>query len=170
MANIELLDKIVDLAKQNLARDGYLFPVGFVFKGDELIQIIPMTNTPPSGKDQNGYNAYILGAVARKMGGDTVVFVWDAAFRTYPKDIDIQNMDEFERPLLYPKSMRTECIIAQLIPTSDTEKSLCKIIPYKGGDGEPIEWLTVDVPGEFSSRFDELVHKGYEVVVPSPKE
>ena len=161
----ELLSQILDIAKQCLVKDGCLLPVGFVVRDGEVLQVMPLDKSSPNNVslDDKGYNIFLLGAAACLLKADHVVMIWDAAFKTYPKDTDMQGLDEYERPLLYPKSMRTECIIMNSIGLPDGDDET-KIVPYKGGDGIPVEWLPdYDMDDSaVTSRFTKIAQDGYK--------
>ena len=85
-------------------------------------------------------------------------FIWDAAFRTLAPE---QVYDETESPLSYPKSMRTECIVINSIGLpSGKEETI--FVPYKGGEGEPVEFLDSFPEGaESKSRFPAIALEGW---------
>jgi hypothetical protein len=160
----ELLDLILEKAKSNLEKDGELLPVGFTVKDGKVTQVMPLTRPSPEGcpLDDKGYNVFLLGAMAGMLNADHVVMLWDAAFKTLPEGTDIDKLDEYERPLLYPKSMRTECVILSSVSVPDGDEDL-RIVPYSGGDGEPVKWLPEKLPSGVNaeSRFTEIARKGY---------
>jgi hypothetical protein len=58
--------------------------------------------------------------------------------------------------------MRTECLIVEGINVPSGEE-LVLIAPYKGGDGEPVEFLPNSFPEEtpIETRFKDLIIQGY---------
>jgi hypothetical protein len=138
-----LIEAIIQTGKENLKREGHLVPVFFLFKGD--LSVYPPTPIPLHGPDMDEAKTkavFIIGALARVMGADRVVMIWDAAFRTLKavKDPQAVMEDPTERPLLYPREMRTECLIINEIQLP-SGKDHTTIVPYKGGEGEPVEFL-----------------------------
>ena len=55
-------------------------------------------------------------------------------------------MDSTEAPLTYPRSMRTECILINGIPLPDGKDEMI-MIPYKGGEGEPLSSYLIPLRG-----------------------
>jgi hypothetical protein len=102
-----------------------------------------------------------MGALAKKLGANRLIMIWDAAMRTVPPDI---KYNETEAPLTYPRSMRTECIIINDI-LFDTGKDNTTVIPYKGGDKEPVEFIENKFEGvNPESRFTEVAINGYNKI------
>ena len=166
----EFLQGFANFAKELLQKDGYITPVMMWFRNKQLI-ISPQLFVDfkeCNAEDAKSRNAFAAGAFAKKLNADLLVFVWDAAFRT----IDLKEqpnikkeMDATEAPLTYPRSMRTECIIINGIPLPDGKDEMI-MVPYKGGEGEPVELLPDTYKGlDFESRFTELVRKGWNTVI-----
>lgn len=158
---LELLNKILERAKENLERDRIIAPMVIFSKDglDDLIVIPMLFKSEFTSEENKTQNAIAAGAFAGGVGAEIVILVWDAAYRTISADTVY---DETELPLTYPKNMRTECLLIEGIDIqSGTEQIL--IAPYKGGDGEPVEFLPDTFPknNEMESRFKELVLKGY---------
>lgn len=163
----EVVRNILDLAKQNLVKDGWLLPVGFALKDGKVFPPMPLTAQAPEGVplDDKAYNVVRLASMAAFLGADRILMVWDAAMRSYPQGTDMKSLesDEYERPLLYPKSMRTEVLIVLSARLPDGEETM-DAMPYKGGDGEPVVWLDNEMPEGiegFKSRFTDLARKAY---------
>jgi hypothetical protein len=158
-----LLQSIADMAKELLLEDGSIDPIFMWFKNKEII-IQPQSFC--NFQECNEYesktrNVFAAGSFARLLKADLVVIVWDAAFREMPVDT---MMDATETPLTYPRSMRTESIIVTGIPIPDGEDDII-MIPYKGGAGEPIEFIPNTFQGsKFKSRFTPLVRQGWNTV------
>jgi len=165
-----LLEDITTVAKQNLQRDGRILPVFFLIKGEQLVvepkpTVIIDEMFPPeqlSAEESKSRAVFVMGVLARQVQADRIIMIWDAAFRSYEKGTDF---DPLNAPLTYPKSMRTECIILNDIQLQ-TGKDATVIVPYKGGDGEPVEFLPNTFDGmECESRFTELAIRGYNKAV-----
>ena len=157
-----VLQTVLNSAKTNLSRDGFLTPVGLLFKNDQLIAPILLKSDGPSFKEAMTYNAMSLGNVARKIGADCVVMVNDACMKSYPEGTDLETIGEENMPTTFPKSMRREVIIVVAIEVPDG-KTRVLMQNYKGGDGESVEFLENDVPEDsaIKTRFTELVLTGY---------
>jgi hypothetical protein len=162
-----LLDGIKNTAIKLLKKDGVIYPVFFIVQGETLIISQP---TSIFDKFQDNLNAedyksravYCMGALAKVSHADRLIMIWDAAMRTLPSNIPY---DPTEAPLSYPKSMRVECIIIIDISfTTGQDKTI--VIPYKGGDGEPVEMLSDVLPKEatFKTRFTEIALEGYNKI------
>lgn len=167
----EVVHNILDLAKQNLVKDGKLLPVAFLFKGDEMLKIFPMTMSAGKGGDHTGMNTAAAGTMAAINGADRVILLWEAAMKKYTKNTKPEDVDETELPLTYPKSMRTECIIlldVQLVG----EKSHIEVVPFKGGEGEPVEFIENELSdmGGFESRFIGILRDWYGRMLEKMKE
>lgn len=160
----EAVRKNLEVAKSCLARDKYLAGVTLLVReSGDTMPLAHKGNEDEPMEVNKSRNAIMAGIMAKAMGADMVVMVWDAAFRTMDADSK-DGIDETEMPLSYPKSMRTECIIVHGIDLRDGGTHI-DIAPYKGGDGEPVEFLPKDdkwAEAEFSTRFDELIKQGYE--------
>lgn len=152
---MSVVEDLKVIAKRLLEKDGFLSPVIFLIKNDQLmIEPIPMEAIDK-----------IMGAglMAKDFGADKIILIWDAAFRTVDKLPE--PYDETEAPLTYPKSMRTECILLNEIEVPSGKDNTI-VIPYKGGDGEPVEFLPDNLPEEakFKSRFTEIALQGYNKI------
>ena len=157
----EILNVILERAKVALQEDAFIPLVAFI-KGSTLLAAFPMKFDEKVPSEENkSKNVFVAGVMARKLNADTVILTWDAAYRMVPAGTDY---DETEAPLSYPKNMRTECLIIEGISVP-SGKEECAIISYKGGDGEPVEFLSNDLPKDapFESRFANIVLKGYAI-------
>ena len=157
----DLLNNLAETAKTNLLKYRNLTSCIMFFK-EGLILGAPqmMVDFPNCNAEENKTrNAWGSGVMAKQIGADSVVFIWDGAFRTLPPDF---KYNETEAPLSYPKSMRTECIILNGI-SLPSGKDYTVIVPYKGGEGEPVEFLPNNLPegAKFESRFTELAVDGW---------
>jgi len=160
----EAVRKNLETAKTALERDRHLANMILLVKGGSVLPLPMMGFEGVPAGESKSRNALAAGLLARKLGAEMVVMVWDAAMRTMPKGTDIDEVDETEMPLSYPKSMRTECVVVHGIDLRDGGKHV-EIAPYKGGDGEPVEFLELDKNLEgapMDTRFDELILEGYE--------
>lgn len=172
-----LIDDLIKTAKQNLEKDGYLAPVFFLLRNEKFVFEPTLVSAfdrvlgeLPDMEETKTRAVYLIGGMAKTVGANRVIMVWDGAFRHIPKgDADLCLDDPTERPLLYPKSMRTECIIISDFPIGG--ESNISIIPYKGGDGEPVEFLPDDYfkdliaqGAHFETRFKDILHAGYNKV------
>lgn len=161
----EILQKMVEAAKANLIKDGYLAAVMMWFKDKELIAgpNLHVDFKRPTSDESKDLNILAAGMFAKEIGADTVVFVWDGALR-HMDNLD-QAYDITESPLSYPESMRTECVVIEGIKVPSGEEDVI-IIPYKGGNGKPIEFLPVDNDmAQYESRISEIVLRGYTLSV-----
>lgn len=171
-----LLDCLTEAAKALLVKTGTIDPVFFLCNDEKLMgepffmsMFDRICGYIPDMDEAKTRNTYLIGGMAAKLNADRVILIWDAAFRTVDK-ANTENVfnDQTERPLLYPKSMRTECIILNevLLPSGDDQTI---VIPYKGGEGEPVEFLSDDPVtkalaesgAKFESRFTQLILDGY---------
>jgi len=131
MIDRELILKLLEKAKEMLIKDGKLYPISFIIKG-HLMSLAPAI---PTEVETNKYrNMAILGGFARGTQADFVVALFDGAAKHYdtPEQAKyaMENPDT-ESPLSYPKSMRQECVIAQVVDFK-TRKSYASLLPYSG--------------------------------------
>jgi hypothetical protein len=91
--------------------------------------------------------------------------IWDAAMMMYPPDTKMEDIDVTELPLQFPKSMRTECLIFNDI-SFVTGKDVTSVIPYKDGEGQPVELLESKIPEgtNIDSRFTDIALEGYNKI------
>jgi hypothetical protein len=161
----EILLKMATAAKASLMEDGNLTPVMMWFKDKELIAGPQLhVNFKLSTADQNkDMNILAAGKYAKVIGADTIVFIWDAAMKIMNKD---QPYDFTESPLSYPESMRTECILVEGIKMPSGEEDII-IIPYKGGNGKPVEFLPNNQGDldQYKSRISQIALSGYNLSV-----
>ena len=159
----DLLNNLAEIARRNLLEHGSLTPCIMFFKeGHMLVTPQMMVDFPDcNAEESKTRNAWGSGVMAKKVGADFLVFIWDGAFRTVPNP-DSFEYDETEAPLAYPKSLRTECIILNGIYLPSGKEDMV-MVPYKGGDGEPVEFIPNELPegAEFKSRFAELAVDGW---------
>ena len=166
-----LTERIKECAKEILVKDGYVSPVFFIALDEQLIMepqsvgiIDKIYGDNLPAEEAKTREVFCLGAIAKKFGGNRLIMVWYAAMRTMTPDAQYDPSDPTEQPLSYPKSMRTECIIVNDINLlTGEDKTL--IVPYKGGDGEPVVFLPdLDTPDEIQSRFTAIALEGYRKV------
>ncbi|MBE3144542.1 MAG: hypothetical protein IMZ61_11555 [Planctomycetes bacterium] len=171
-----MLENIVEIAKKNLVQDKYLSATFILVKGEEFV--LPPTPIAMLGKVRatHGYgdlnmeesktlDTILIGSLAKVYGADRVILIWDAAFRVADPNVPY---DETEAPLSYPKSMRTECIMASEVLLPSGQDTVITI-PYKGGEGEPVEFVqweekiakAMKEGGKIQSRFTKLILEGY---------
>jgi hypothetical protein len=176
---MSVTEDLMEIAKRNLITHGHVEPVFFLLKDDEFV--IPpqsmamldriyerLSGEKLNLEDGKSQWVYMIGILAKATEANRVVMIWDAAFKTYdgPVSADKAKNDPTEKPLLYPKAMRTECIILNevLVPSGE-DKTV--IVPYKGGEGEPVEFLNnskleqATKEGHYESRFTEIILEGY---------
>ena len=167
-----LIDDLKRIAKEILVRDGYHQPMFFLCMDDQIIgQPLPTAMFKKFFEELNAEDfktqaVYGMGLLAKKLEANRLIMVWDAAMRIMPPDTKIGQVDETEYPLQYPKSMRTECLIFNDI-SFVTEKDVTHIIPYKGGEGQPVEFLPKSPIPEgvlIDSRFTSIALDGYNKV------
>ena len=162
----EILQNLALAAKANLMKDGHLATVMMWFKDKKLIgspQLFVDFKEPTTDENKD-MNVLAAGMFAKEIGADSVVFIWDGAMKTMNPD---QPYDITESPLSYPESMRTECILIEAIKMPSGKEDVI-IIPYKGGDGKPVEFLPEDAykgMDHFKSRISEIVVRGYSLSV-----
>jgi len=163
-----LIDDLKRIAKELLVRDGYHQPLFFLCIGEHIIgQPLPtamfnkLFREELNAEDFKTQAVFSMGLLAKKLNANRLIMIWDAAMRvlpgTKPDDVDVT-----EHPLQYPRSMRTECLIFNDI-SFVTGKDVTHIIPYKGGAGEPVEFLESKIPegAGVESRFTDLAMEGY---------
>lgn len=161
----EILQKMAEAAKANLIKYGDLAAVMMWFKDKELIAGPQFhVNFKLSTADQNkDMNILAAGKYAKVIGADTIVFIWDAAMKIMNKD---QPYDFTESPLSYPESMRIECILVEGIKMPSGEEDII-IIPYKGGNDNPVEFLPNNQGDldQYKSRISQIALSGYNLSV-----
>jgi hypothetical protein len=161
-----LLETLIEAAKKSLEKDGHICPVFFLLRDDSFVmKPTPMayfdkiSGAKLNAEESKTRDVFLIGGLAQKLGANKVILIWDAAMRTASAN---QEYSALEAPLTYPKSMRTECIIINEIWLPEG-KDHTTIIPYKGGDGEPVEFLPNNFPegATLKSRFTEVALDGY---------
>lgn len=159
----KILNDVLDFAKKILSHDGFLAEIALIFKGDKLLCTVLLQVEGPCSYDSRTEILVKVGSLARSMEADLVVHIADAAMRQLPEGAD--PTDITEAPLSQPKSMRTECIIVNGIKVPDGDSDVL-IQAYKGGDGEPVEYIPYDIPSDakFDSRFTEVVRIGWKTM------
>ena len=166
-----MLSMLISAAKESLKKDGFLNPAFFLFQNNEQIYgslmslFDEMLGHLPNMDEAKTRDVILIGVLAKELKANRVVLIWDAAFRMVSKK-DIPEYSELEAPLTYPKSMRTECLIIEDI-SIPSGKDTVKLLPYKGGDGLPVEFLSdvlLNETDKYESRFPELVLKGYNAI------
>jgi hypothetical protein len=164
-----LIDVLKDATIGILKQDGFINPVFFLVHNEKLVADPEQTSIfdkiygdTPNLEESKTRAVYCMGALAKQAGASRLIMVWDGAMRC----VDAKSMekyDETEAPLSYPKSMRTECVIINDINLLTGQDSTI-IIPYKGGEGEPVELLEESIVpdgAKVDSRFTEIALKGY---------
>jgi hypothetical protein len=157
----QLLQSLAEIAKNNLKQYGTIVPVMLWFKNKIMLASPKPLEDFGSAEESKTKNVFVAGALAKVLGADLLVLIWDAAMRTVPHTTkDDLTMDITESPLTYPRSMRTECIVLNAIPFPEGKDSAI-FIPYKGGEGEPVEFLPGFPSDDFETRFTEIARNGY---------
>jgi len=163
-----LIDDLKQIAKELLVRDGNHQPI-FMLCSDEQIIGEPLPTMmfdmfykdDLNAEDSKSRSVYCMGVLAKKLGANRLVMIWDAALRLMPPNTKKEDIDETELPLQYPKSMRTECLIITDI-SFVTGGDVTHAIPYKGGEGVPVEFLDNPYEGKrLELRFTEVALRGY---------
>jgi hypothetical protein len=167
-----LLEDLIEAAKELLVKDRHLIPVFFLAHDEELVfEPTPMSMFDKVyGNDLNlddtkTRDTFLVGGMAKGLGANRVIMIWDAALRTVNPQQFPSGYSSLESPLTYPKSMRTECIIInEVFLPSGKDNTI--IVLYKGGDGEPVEFLPENnifkqAGAHYKSRFTEIVLDGY---------
>jgi hypothetical protein len=132
----------------------------FFRNGLLLCDPVYMEGIPDTEPDANSRYALIAGIMAKRVGADMVILIWDAAMRA-----GTEVPSEEEMPLCYPKSMRHEVLIAQsvMIPSGESEllfqfysdlSGEIELKPNPFGNGKEMEANCVE-------RFSKIVLKGY---------
>lgn len=100
------LRAVMEGAKENLNKDHRLAPVALLSEGDHLKAQLIMP-----WKDDGQKQAMLkkIGTLCKEKNCDNVIIISDAAMKQM--DTLEQAKDPLERPLLYPESLRQECII-----------------------------------------------------------
>jgi hypothetical protein len=131
-------EDLLEIAKKNLEKDGFLTNVAVIVKDDSM-NIAPLTWET---NDENYKMIGLVGMACKKMGAGTVYLILDAALRqfTNPEDYKFAMANQAtEAPLMYPESMRTECIIIFNVDLKAKTYTLLTQM-YKKQD-EKINWL-----------------------------
>lgn len=172
--SIPLIEVLKKAAKDILEICGTLTPMIFFIKGEKIEKIFPLYEAAKGYRDHinneddlKNLSLTTVGLAAKTLDMEKVVVIHDAAFRQI-KPEDIKKYDATEKATLYPKSMRTECIVICEIELKSA-KSEIYVLPYKGGEGEPVEFLEEMRPDSHESRFIDYVMKGYNMKLPLPK-
>ena len=166
MDHKELLNYLKDTAKQVLVEALNLSPM-FFFVNERAVIPVQLTDMLPANiitekisDDQKKILSYnTAGAFANASQIDYAAIVYEGAFISR----DRSPVDVTELALSYPKSMRTECIAISVIDIK-SKKSSTIIVPFKGGEKEPVQFIgdeiNSDDPKGSSLFFDEFF-KGY---------
>lgn len=165
----ENVEKIILDAKEELVKNGIVKPKVLFERRGRLIPPAPMEALDELDErlgisrneyDRKSRDVYMAGVLARLVHADKVFLVWDAAIKECSRETKV---DDTMTPLTYPRSMRTDCLIVQTVDVILWKEEV-KILPYKGGEGKPIEFLPLPEGWEKSStRFLDLIRKGYEI-------
>lgn len=131
----KILNDFMNVAKQNLEKDGYLMPVAFLVRNFEVIGILGLTFQDEEEKEIQ----YIgLGNLAKKNIADGIIVINDVAMRMLknptPDEIHAAIYDPTERPLSYPESMRQEAIALIYHNLVTSENQIMLQIYKKNGD------------------------------------
>jgi hypothetical protein len=167
-----LIDELKRIAREILVRDGNHQPMFFLCMDEQIIgQPLPTAMFHKlfgelNAEEYKTQAVFGMGLLAKKVNANRLIMIWDAAMRTYSPDMKREDVDVTDMPLQYPRSMRTECLIFNDI-SFVTGKDATHIIPYKGGEGTPVEFLESKFPegGSYESRFTELAIQGYNKVI-----
>jgi hypothetical protein len=167
--HMDIMVSLKDLAKQILIKDRYVAQMVFFITNDQIINMSPVDSIVETIKKNakvSDYDFKILcwitvGIFAKTIKCEKVILIIDAAMRSTKNLSD--SLDPTERPLTYPKSMRTECIILDEVDLK-TGTDRYMMVPYKGGDGDPVQFLENEVTDidKIESIFTEFVMKGYK--------
>ena len=156
-----MIEKIKEIAKEILTKNGHLNPIALFFKGEKEQQDFFCSLDWKTDVEKQQY-MYAVGVIAKQQQASQVFIITDAAMKQMSPEA-IKTYDETDAPLTYPKSMRTECIIIHFIDLKSGNSETC-IVPYKGGDKEPVVFLPElpkDVP--YKNWFTEMILKGYNL-------
>ncbi len=106
----ELVEKINEIAEQNLRQDGYLNAMAFILRDGHFAPMELKFET-----DDEKHRAYVsIGLTAQKLGADRVILLNDVAARAADTPEEAKYMAEnydHECPLSYPESMRWDGIL-----------------------------------------------------------
>ena len=166
-----LIDDLKRIAKETLVKDGYHQPMFFLCSDEQIIESpLPTAMFHKLYGDLNAEDfktkaVFCMGALVKKVNGNRLIMIWDAAMRMFSPGMKREDIDVTEWPLQFPKSMRVECLIFNDI-SFVTGQSTTSVIPYKGGEGQPVEFLESNIPegAEIDSRFTEIAIEGYNKV------
>ena len=146
---------VMEGAKENLLKDKRLMTVALLSTGDHLNASLMM---PWKDDDQKYVMLKTIGEECRKKSYDNVIVISDAAMRmATPESLK----DPLERPLLYPESMRKECIVIMGYDFK-AEKSLSLVQIYKAQtlefEGDP-EFIV----GKMGGDIIDSIKEGYKL-------
>jgi hypothetical protein len=167
-----LMDDLKRLAKEILVKDGNHQPMFFLCSDEQIIGTPLRTamfdevyKDNLNAEDSKTRSVYCMGALAKELGANRLIMIWDAAMRMAAPGTSLGDIDVTEMPLQFPKSMRTECLIFNDI-SFVTGKDVTSVIPYKGGAGEPVKFLKNNLPegASLESRFTDIALKGYNKI------
>ena len=114
----EIVDNLAQTAIENLTRDGYLFPMGFLIGENGVASIVPLAFDSPAMK---AASICMLGSIANEGGWDTVVLISDTCMVVRPA-----GSPDGPRPAEDPS--HTEAILVS-VKHRDGRAS-CLIVPY----------------------------------------
>lgn len=162
MVDRETVLKFLGKAKELLIKDGELCPIAFIFKGHFMSVAPPI----PTDIETDKYrNMAIVGGFARSAQADCLLALFDGAAKHYDTPEQAKyamENHETEAPLSYPKSMRQECIIAQVVDFK-TRKAYAVLLNYSGDHPnfkfeEPTEMVVIE------GAMAEYAFKGWDMV------
>lgn len=153
MDSKEFLNQTMTLAKKNLSKHGTLLPVSLILSDDGEVSAIPNAFDGDEEKVQVHFKLGILAAVADAVA---ICTIQDVAMKGFDRDV---TDDPTERPLLYPKSMRTEAILLSYLNVRTGETDFC-IQCYKDTDG--IEYIDTPTFSVMESNLLKYVMNGYQ--------
>ena len=105
----KLIEGLIERAKENLKKDGYLAPVIIAMKGDKLLAPILLQFKC----DNEKYATYkIIGKIAKKLAADRIILINDVALKMYDTKDSEHVMKNYNTmsPLTYPENMRQDGI------------------------------------------------------------
>jgi hypothetical protein len=152
------LEDVMEKAKSNLEQFHSLAPVVLCFSVEGTCFPILADFSNESEKYQ--FYKYI-GKHCKNHDFKKIILINDAAFRSMQvEDFEKIKEDPSERPLTYPKSMRTECIVLMYYDL-ENKKSDILVQPYKE-EGDKIIWLdSIPDMKNFNSGLLEVIEEGY---------
>jgi len=160
MTTDDTIAKFLENAKQNLVRDGVIYPTVIMLKQSQLLFLKHIEYKP----DERYNEAYVLGHVAKQLGADTLIMISDAFVKEY------KSMDEAvtHPPSSLPESECSSCIVAVAIDFPSFKASQ-RMIPYTDKQSSLVfENISTSYTG-VKGAIPEAISKGWNARYVSPE-